>query len=180
MGDITELLVEAAADLLAARGFGGLRMIEVASRAGVSRQTVYNEFGNKEGLVQAVAARKTEEYLSGVATRLKDDPDPWEAMRSAFRFTFEQTEKDRLVSAVLTGQDAEDLLPFITIRGHPILFHATEVVERHLSDHFPGRHVRLTAETTVRLALSHLLMPSGDLDSAMDAVVGVAKATLEH
>ncbi|MFD9703532.1 TetR/AcrR family transcriptional regulator [Lentzea sp. NPDC059081] len=179
MSDITELLVEAAADLLAARGFHGLRMIEVASRAGVSRQTVYNEFGNKEGLVQAVAAHKTEEYLSGIATRLKEDPDPWEAMRSAFRFTFEQTEKDRLVSAVLTGQDAEDLLPFITIRGHPILFHATEVVERHLSDHFPGRHLRLTAETTVRLALSHLLMPSGDLDGAMDAVVRVAKATLE-
>jgi hypothetical protein len=112
-------------------------------------------------------------------TRLKQDPDPWQAMRSAFRFTFEQTEKDRLVSAVLTGQDAEDLLPFLTTRGHPVLFHATEVVERHLSEHFPGRHVRLTAETTVRLALSHLLMPSGDLDSAIDAVVTVARATLE-
>ncbi len=179
MSDITELLLDAAADLLAARGFHGLRMIEVASRAGVSRQTVYNEFGNKEGLVQAVAAWRTEEYLTGIVTRLKEDPDPWEAMRSAFRFTFEQTEKDRLVSAVLTGQDAEDLLPFLTIRGHPVLFQATEVVERHLSDHFPGRHVRFTAETTVRLALSHLLMPSSDLDSAMDAVVGVAKATME-
>jgi hypothetical protein len=60
-----------------------------------------------------------------------------------------------------------------------VLFHATEVVERHLSEHFPGRYVRLTAETTVRLALSHLLMPSGDLDSAIDAVVTVARATLE-
>lgn len=179
MSDITEVLLDTAADLLAAHGFHGLRMIEVAARAGVSRQTVYNEFGNKEGLVQAVAARKTEEYLSGVAVRLRQDPDPWRAMRSAFRFTFERTERDRLVSAVLTGQDAEDLLPFITIRGHAVLFHATEVVERHLSEHFPGRRVRFTAETTVRLALSHLLMPSSDLDSAMDAVVGVAKATLQ-
>lgn len=179
MSDITGLLLDAAADLLAARGFHGLRMIEVASRAGVSRQTVYNEFGNKEGLVQAVAAHQTEEYLTEIVTRLREDPDPWEAMRSAFRYTFERTEKDRLVSAVLTGQNAEDLLPFLTIRGHPVLFHATEVVERHLAEHFPGRHVRFTAETTVRLALSHLLMPSGDLDSAMDAVVRVAKATLE-
>lgn len=179
MSDITEVLLDAAADLLAAHGFHGLRMIEVASRAGVSRQTVYNEFGNKEGLVQAVAAHRTLEYLDGVTTRLQQDPDPWQAMRSAFRFTFEQTEKDRLVSAVLTGQDAEDLLPFLTTRGHPVLFQATEVVERHLSAHFPGRHVRLTAETTVRLALSHLLMPSGDLDGAIDAVVTVARATLE-
>ena len=179
MSDITELLLDAAADLLAAHGFHGLRMIEVASRAGVSRQTVYNEFGNKEGLVQAVAAQRTAEYLTGIVARLRQDPDPWQAMRSAFRFTFEQTEKDRLVSAVLTGQDAEDLLPFLTIRGHPVLFHATEVIERHLSEHFPGRHVRLTAETTVRLALSHLLMPSSDLDSAIDAVITVARATLD-
>ncbi|SDN29326.1 TetR/AcrR family transcriptional regulator [Lentzea albidocapillata] len=179
MSDITELLLDSAADLLAARGFHGLRMIEVAGHAGVSRQTVYNEFGNKEGLVQAVAVHKTEEYLTGIAARLQENPDPWEAMRSAFRFTFEQTEKDRLVSAVLTGQNAEDLLPFITIRGHPILFHATEVVEQHLSRHFPGRHVRFTAETTVRLALSHLLMPSGDLDGAMDAVVRVARVTMD-
>lgn len=179
MSDITELLIDAGADLLAAHGFHGLRMIEVASRAGVSRQTVYNEFGNKEGLVQAVAAHRTDEYLTGIAARLKHDPDPWEAMRSAFRFTFEQTEKDRLFSAVLTGQNAEDLLPFLTTRGHPVLFQATEVVEQHLSEHFPGRHVRFTAETTVRLALSHLLMPSGDLDSAMDALVRVARATLE-
>ncbi|KOV89861.1 hypothetical protein ADL03_03130 [Nocardia sp. NRRL S-836] len=179
VSDITELLIEAGAELLAAHGFHGLRMIEVASRAGVSRQTVYNEFGNKEGLVQAVAAHHTEEYLTGIAHRLRQDPDPWEAMRSAFRFTFEQTERDRLVSAVLTGQDAEDLLPFLTIRGHPVLFQATEVIERHLSEHFPGKHVRFTAETTVRLALSHLLMPSGDLDSAMDAVVTVARTTME-
>ncbi|WP_170067902.1 TetR/AcrR family transcriptional regulator [Lentzea guizhouensis] len=179
MSDITELCIEAAADLLAVRGFHGLRMIEVASRAGVSRQTVYNEFGNKEGLVQAVAAHRTEEYLAGIAQRLRQDPDPWQAMRLAFRFTFEQTEKDRLASAMLTGQDAEDLLPFLTIRGHPVLFHATEVVERHLSEHFPGKRVRFTAETTVRLALSHLLMPSGDLDDAMDAVITVARVTLE-
>ena len=85
MSDITELLLDAAADLLAAHGFHGLRMIEVATRAGVSRQTVYNEFGNKEGLVQAVAAHQTEEYLTEIVTRLKENPDPWDAMRSAFR-----------------------------------------------------------------------------------------------
>jgi hypothetical protein len=39
--------------------------------------------------------------------------------------------------------------------------------------------VRFTAETTVRLALSHLLMPSGDLDGAMDAVVRVARVTMD-
>ncbi|WP_186763121.1 TetR/AcrR family transcriptional regulator [Lentzea tibetensis] len=179
MSDITSLLLDAAADLLAAHGFQGLRMIEVASRAGVSRQTVYNEFGNKEGLVQAVAAHRTTEYLKGVATRLEEDGEPWEAMRSAFKFTFEQTAKDRLVSAVLTGADAEDLLPFLTTRGMPVLEPATAVIAAHLTRHFPGADVHLCAETTIRLALSHLLLPTGDIDHAIDAVITVSRATME-
>ena len=85
VSDITELLLDAAADLLAAHGFHGLRMIEVATRAGVSRQTVYNEFGNKEGLVQAVAAHQTEEYLTGIVTRLKENPDNFEGWMRIIR-----------------------------------------------------------------------------------------------
>lgn len=178
MSDITSLLLDAASDLLAARGFQGLRMIEVASRAGVSRQTVYNEFGNKEGLAQAVAAHRTAEYLEGVRTRLEADGEPWEAMRSAFKYTFEQIAKDRLVSAVLTGADAEDLLPFLTTRGMPVLEPASAVIAAHLTRHFPDTDVQLCAETTVRLALSHLLLPTGDIDHAIDAVITVSRATL--
>jgi AcrR family transcriptional regulator len=178
VSDITSLLLDAAADQLAAHGFQGLRMIEVASRTGVSRQTVYNEFGNKEGLVQAVAAHRTNEYLKGVAARLAEDGEPWEAMRSAFKFTFEQAAKDRLVSAVLTGADAEDLLPFLTTRGMPVLEPATAVVADHLRKHFPDKDVHFCAETTIRLALSHLLLPTGDIDHAIDAVITVSKAAL--
>ncbi|GLZ34321.1 TetR family transcriptional regulator [Lentzea sp. NBRC 105346] len=178
MSDITSLLLDEAAELLAAHGFQGLRMIEVATRAGVSRQTVYNEFGNKEGLVQAVAAHRTADYVRGFQDRLEQGGEPFEALRSALRFTFEQTAQDRLVSAILTGADAEDLLPLMTTRGMPVLGPAVEVVAQHLARHFPGTDVRLCAETTVRLALSHLLLPMGDLDQAMDAIITVSRATL--
>jgi AcrR family transcriptional regulator len=178
VSDITEQLLEAAAELLAEHGFQGLRMIEVASRAGVSRQTVYNEFGNKEGLVEAVAAHRTAQYVAEVEARLVEDDKPWEAIRSAFTFTFEQTAQDRLVSAVLTGRDAEDLLPFLTTRGGPVLLPAVSVIATHLAKHFPDRDVSLCAETTVRLALSHLILPTSDVDHAIDAVITVARATL--
>jgi len=178
---LRESLLTAAADELAANGFSGLRMADVAGRVGVSRQTVYNEFGTKLGLVQAVAVQRTAEYLVGVEQRLVDAPRPFDGMRDALTFLLEQAARDRLVSSVVTGADAEDLLPFLTTRGLPVLLPATEVVARQLTRQWPDlptEHVRQVAETIVRLALSHLLMPSGTPERAVDAMLAVAKAAL--
>ena len=178
---LRDSLITAAADLLSGNGFQGLRMADVATRTGVSRQTVYNEFGNKEGLVQAVALHRTAEYLDGVDSRLADADEPFDGMRDAITFMLEHAAQDRLVSSVLTGADAEDLLPFLTTKGLPVLIPATEVVARHLRKHWPDlphERVHLIAEATVRLALSHLLMPSGSPDLAVQAMLAVARAVL--
>ncbi|WNV82031.1 TetR family transcriptional regulator [Umezawaea sp. Da 62-37] len=174
-------LLVVAADLLAARGFAGLRMADVASRTGVSRQTVYNEFGNKAGLVQAVAVHRTAEYLVGVEQRLGGADRPFDGMRDALAFMLEQASKDRLITSVVTGADAEDLLPFLTTRGLPVLLPAVAIVAEHLRRRWPdlpAERLRLAAETIVRLVLSHLLMPSAPPEQAVEAMLAVARAVL--
>ncbi|WP_106185442.1 TetR family transcriptional regulator [Umezawaea tangerina] len=178
---LREGLLAVAADLLAARGVAGLRLADVASRAGVSRQTVYNEFGNKAGLVQAVAVHRTAEYLVGVEERLGGATDPFDGMRDAITFMLAQAAEDRLVTSVVTGADAEDMLPFLTTRGLPVLLPATGMVAKHLRRRWPDLpddRLHLAAETTVRLALSHLLMPSAPRDQAVEAMLAVARAIL--
>jgi len=176
---LRDSVLAAAAELLADRGYQGLRMADVASLAGVSRQTVYNEFGNKEGLVQAVATQRTVEYLTEVDTRMADAPDPFEGTRDAITYVLAQTAQDRLVSAVLTGTGAEDLLPFLTTKGRPVLTPATEVVARHVRRHWPDlatERVILISETMVRLTLSYLVMPSPDRAVAVDAIVTIVRS----
>jgi AcrR family transcriptional regulator len=46
-------VVDAAHDLLLARGFAGMRLADVAERAGVSVETVYKQFRGKGGLLKA-------------------------------------------------------------------------------------------------------------------------------
>lgn len=59
-------LLDAAYAALEVRPWAGVRMVDVAAAAGVSRQTLYNEFGSKQGLARALVRRETEGYLAGV------------------------------------------------------------------------------------------------------------------
>src|SRR5262249_59613985 len=74
-------IVAAAREILAARdGFSGFTVDAVAAQAGVARMTVYNQFGSKLGLLEALfddlAARGLVERLRTAFGR----PDPREAL----------------------------------------------------------------------------------------------------
>lgn len=56
-------ILEAAGDLFLSEGFERTSMDAVARRAGVSKQTVYGHFENKERLFRAVIAQKVAEYF---------------------------------------------------------------------------------------------------------------------
>jgi TetR/AcrR family transcriptional repressor of mexJK operon len=57
-----KLVLEAASDLFLASGFNGCSMEMVAKQSGVSKQTVYSHFSNKEALFLAVIEDKCAEY----------------------------------------------------------------------------------------------------------------------
>ncbi|MCK2237963.1 MULTISPECIES: TetR family transcriptional regulator [unclassified Crossiella] len=178
---LRETLLDAAANLLAEGGYQGLRMAEVATAAGVSRQTVYNEFGNKDALVQAVALRLTAQFLAGTAERLDREENLLDGIRAATGYILSHATANRLIGAMLTGADAQDMLPFLTTRGAPVLTSAAELVCQHTRarlPRLPAALAELYAETAVRLTVSHLLLPSGEPGHAAEAVATVAGAML--
>ncbi|MEU6645280.1 TetR family transcriptional regulator [Saccharomonospora sp. NPDC046836] len=171
---LREQLLDAAAELLPSRGYARLRMADVAAVVGVSRQTVYNEFGGKAALVQAVALRTMAEFLDGIQHRLDAEADVAAGIRAASAFTIEHARQNRLVAAALGTEAGEDLLPLLTTRGEPILRAATEVAQGYLSERVPGlRNVAFIAETLTRLTLSHLVLPTHTAEEAADEVCAV-------
>ena len=60
-------ILHAAADVFLEQGFEASSMDDVARTAGVSKQTVYSHFNNKEGLYQAIIQHKCDEYGLGPA-----------------------------------------------------------------------------------------------------------------
>ena len=55
---LRETIIRAMDDLVRSRGWSATTMSDVATAAGVSRQTVYNEFGSRSALVEAYLAHE--------------------------------------------------------------------------------------------------------------------------
>lgn len=101
-----EALLNAAFSALDRRPWAGVRMVDVAAAAGVSRQTLYNEFGSKDGLARALVRREAEAYLRGVEQALLPvggARDPGERLAAAAVWTVRAARGNALVRATLTG-----------------------------------------------------------------------------
>jgi AcrR family transcriptional regulator len=86
-------IVLAAADLLENEGLDAMSTRAVAARAGVPPPTIFRAFGDKDGLLEAVADHGSETYLLAKG-RLPDGDDPVADLRAAWdlhvRFGLEQ------------------------------------------------------------------------------------------
>lgn len=172
-------LLDAAAEALIAGGWSQLKMGDVATQVGVSRQTVYNEFGSKTGLGEALAMREAERFLEGITDRLNEHTDDLhKAIETAVEFTLAAAADNPVLKAVLTATrgGASELLPVVTSRSAPILVAATGVLISYLDEHWPEidlerEKLRFVIESVVRLVVSNLVMP---MASAADVATNIA------
>ncbi|MGW6911005.1 TetR/AcrR family transcriptional regulator [Streptomyces sp. NPDC054940] len=113
-----ESLLDAAYTALARRSWSAVRMVDVAAAAGVSRQTLYNEFGSKEGLARALVRREADGYLAGVDRALATHSDARERLTATAEWTAGLARDNALVRAMLTGCWGERL-PSPTLTAVP-------------------------------------------------------------
>lgn len=100
-------VIEAATELFLAEGLTGVTVEDIALRAGVARRTVFNRFGSKEAIFDAVLDRHWARYDSALDTLgIPDDAmDVAEALRRIgqsiveFNLTTRQADFARLVIA---------------------------------------------------------------------------------
>ncbi|MFE1945099.1 TetR/AcrR family transcriptional regulator [Streptomyces massasporeus] len=104
-----ESLLDAAYTALVRRPWSAVRMVDVAAAAGVSRQTLYNEFGSKDGLARALVRREADGFLAGVDRALTGHSDPRDRLTATAEWTASAARENLLVRAMLTGCWSERL-----------------------------------------------------------------------
>jgi AcrR family transcriptional regulator len=83
--DQRERILDAARSLFASRGFDAVKMAEVAEVAGVARATVFNHFGSKVALVEAITENVLAFWASMLGSAIADERTPaTQLVRSLF------------------------------------------------------------------------------------------------
>lgn len=161
---LRETLFAAARDEVQRRPWSEITMAEIAAAAGVSRQTLYKEFGNREEFGQAFVIEEGERFLDGVDTAVREHlDDPRAAIGAALEFFLRNAGEDPLVRILLSDDGTGGLLPFVTTQGMPLVQWATARLTATIEAGWPQappEKARLLAEALVRLAISHVTAPT--------------------
>ncbi|MFJ1842135.1 TetR/AcrR family transcriptional regulator [Streptomyces sp. NPDC088146] len=177
-----DALLDAALAALATLPWPVVRMVDVASVAGVSRQTLYNEFGSKDGLARALLRGAADGYLAGVERALASPGGTGDRLAATAAWTVRAVRANALVRGLLTGCWGE----WLPHPAHPAVPIASRVPAQRRADagtptpaelldqvrrravaalgggrppHDP-EVLAATCEIALRLALSYALVPA--------------------
>ena len=170
---LRDCVLDAMRTELLTKDWAAITLADIAHTAGVSRQSIYNEFGSRQGLAQGYALRLADRLVDAVGGAIEGNiGDVHAAFLSGFRAFFADSAADPLVISMLSGAAKPDLLQIITIDSGPIITHCS----RRLADAFLDSWVSadaadagVLARAIVRLAISYVSMPpEADHDVAAD------------
>src|SRR6516225_1547639 len=170
---LRDSVLDAMRDLLLARDWSAITLTDVARAAGISRQTIYNEFGSRQGLAQGYALRLADRLVDGIHAAIDANVgNIHEAFLQGYRAFFAESAADPLVISLLSGVAKPDLLQIITIDSAPIITRASARLTSAFTHSWVAtsdEDAGVLARAIVRLCLSYVSMPpEADHDVAHD------------
>jgi AcrR family transcriptional regulator len=171
---LRQTVFEAARDQLGRQPWSEITMADIATGAGVSRQTLYNEFGNRNEFGFAFVIHEGERFMDDVEKAvLGHTDDPRAAVLAALEHFLRTAGDDPLIRILLSDDGTGGMLPFVTTQGLPVVQWATERLVSVIEEGWPEApepDVKRLAESLVRLAISYVTTPGDSAEEAAHAV----------
>jgi AcrR family transcriptional regulator len=170
---LRDLILDGMRELLLTRDWSSITLSDVARAAGISRQTIYNEFGSRQGLAQGYALRLADRLVDQIDYAMEGNAgDVYAAFLQGFRDFFAESAADPLVISLLTGGTKPDLLQLITTDSGPIIARSSDRLTQTFMHSWVScseDDAGILARAIVRLAMSYVSMPpEADHDVAAD------------
>jgi AcrR family transcriptional regulator len=165
--------LDVAEEMVVDRGFAAFSMRDLATRVGVSRQTLYSEFGDRRGVASALVLRSTRRFLDEIEAALAGEEDLHAAWVAAVRSALSTVAENPLVKALLTGDGAPELF---STDSEPIVAAARDRAAAYLLRRWPELDpddVALASETATRLTISHLALSLHPADRVAEQIATV-------
>ena len=167
-----QVMLDAARDEFERYGIRRTNMDDIARRAGISRSTLYRRFPNKDALVETLLMRETALFF-GELDRVAENRDPHGAVIECFTRGVRMAQEIPLIARILESEPEMILGLSSRTDGAPIAQAAAQVTValRRSGVTMSDDDLRAVSEILVRIAVSLMLDPRGQLDLSDQAAV---------
>ncbi len=177
-------LLDAACHELQDERWSDITMADIALAAGVSRQTLYKEFGSREEFAQVLVLREADRFLDAVEQAVSANAAlPVKALTAAFELFLNTAAENPVVRAVVIEEGAEELLSLLTTQGKPIVERAAERLTAVIVSSWPlirRRDADLLSDVLVRLAISYAALPNGEASATAASITNLLEPYVER
>lgn len=159
--DTRTALLDATIEAVTDVGLAKLSLLDVAARAGVSRQTLYRYFRDRDDLVTAAVLREEAAFVSAATTAAANHPGFREAIEAAIAAVLGLARRHPLLDQ-LVEREPEAILPFLTTGRAPVVGALRPVIEDLVATrlgHVPVARVRAFTDGVARLMVSYAVNP---------------------
>ena len=107
-----ELIIQAAEEVFAEKGYYEASMDEIATRVGVAKGTIYTHFPGKEELVIAIFKRNLQAFLDGIDVVIEAEPTPRTKLEALLQFIYTglYSRQTSLLSSMYNGIDMKRMI----------------------------------------------------------------------
>jgi AcrR family transcriptional regulator len=179
---LRDSLFDAARHELSRRPWAEVTMADIAASAGLSRQTLYKEFGSRDHFARALILREGDRFVAAVQSAMDAHlEDPTAALLSAFGLFLSIASEDPLVRAAIAG--ADEMLPLVTTQGQSLLERSSGRLHAAIVSRWPqvrSRDATLLSECLVRLAISYATLPAGPATTTASSIADLLGPYIER
>lgn len=169
-----QTVLDAVKELITETDWANLSVSDVAKRCGLSRQTIYKEFGSRTGLMNAYILRLASTVITEAAAHESsaNGSDVFETFKGGFERYFTTVVADPLVRNVLGESNSRELVVRITTHGEQFIEIAAHNLARIYRERWPeiGNLADTLATGVVRVSLSYLATPPADPTEAAETL----------
>ncbi|MBW3665852.1 MAG: TetR family transcriptional regulator [Actinobacteria bacterium] len=172
-------ILDATIRAIATHGLSRLSVEDVASEAGVSRQTVYRYFASRDDLIRAAIVGEEQRLMERIGAAARRHPDLRPSVEAAILEALRGAREHPLLDRLL-ATEPEALLPALLHGSGPVLTAALPVLEDLISERIPHLSpalVHRAADATTRLLVSYAVNPT---DEPLEQVAAELADLLVH
>jgi len=143
-----------------------VRISDIADDVGVSRQTIYNEFGGKDAVARALFERDLAKFVEGIRECTERAPDFATSLRESLTWMLGQAAEHPVLRRTLRAARAgseQTLLPMLTVNVDVVLLPMRAALVEIYGGRWPhwdADATALTCDLVIRQSISQLVAPS--------------------